>query len=316
MEFILTSYQPTELSDFRSLFTEAFNRNYSVETYTWQFLQNPAGFLVSNAIDQDNENKLAGTSSGVILKAQLNGKRCTSCRIQNSMTANEYRGQGLFKLTADDLARQFFEQGGDFMVTYPTRDISMHTFYSLGFRCFPIHTWRMQVNDEMQNRSGILHTEIADFNQEDVALMGEFLSQYNISQTRDIDFLNWRYGQHSDKKYYILRLKEEDILKAVLIYKIYQKELDIVDVFYPAKEAKYFETLLDELQRFATVHHCENINIWSAAHYSFHNLIVNYGFKETEMITNISFKFNPELEDELLEHIDNYYFSYGDSDVY
>ena len=316
MKFKLTTYNPDELKDFIALFNEAFNRTYKPETFSWQFLQNPDGFLVSNAKDADNDNKLAGTSSGVILNAQLNGKLGTSCRIQNSMTANEYRGKGLFKLTAEDLARQFFEQGGAFMVTYPTRDVSMHTFYSLGFKCFPIHTWRMQVNTEKHNLSGIVKSEIADFNQEDVALMSEFLNQYNISQTRDIDFLNWRYGKSPDKKYYILRLKKENKLNAILIYKIYQKELDIVDVFYPVNEGKYFEMLLDGLQYFASGHQCEQINLWSAPHYAFHNLMVEYGFKATEMITNISFKFNPELEGELLEHIDNYYFSYCDSDVY
>lgn len=111
-------YRPATQADIpaiNGLYNRVFGENRSLETYRWEFLQNPFGTSPAWVAEDTNTNQIIGHHAVIPLKL----RQCRSNvvlltgKIENTMLAPEWRGRGIYKELECRAQQKYREQGYD-----------------------------------------------------------------------------------------------------------------------------------------------------------------------------------------------------------
>lgn len=79
-------------------------------------------------------------------------------------------------------------------------------------------------------------------------------NEYPIILKRSREFLNWRYAERPDHKYYIFTLYNKNKNIGYMVLKIYKEKKilrgHIIDIFISQKDLRYFKYLVDRADVF------------------------------------------------------------------
>jgi hypothetical protein len=301
------------------LFNKIFEKNMSFAEWNWYYKDHPLVKSFINLAFCDTE--LAGSAAGVPFVFTTSSGDAKGIRIQHAMIEAEYRNRGLFKQMIQNISEQNVIPPFDFIFTFPTRDISLKCFLDLNYKTidklFPYFLDIKKTINVHNKDAGYSIQHEPLFDKADALFISDCLKQYTVFVKRDVDYLNWRYNRKSGKEYHVLRIAGNKGIEALVVYKIFEPSntIDIIEYFARSNETDVVNTVINRL----IAEHKKSIagfNIWMAPHYSCYDNFINAGFERTDFVTNFVVK---KISDESkvdYYNFENYYISYGDSDIY
>jgi hypothetical protein len=313
-------YRDGDEHGFTEMFGKVFGQPLNLDEWEWHYLNNPAWKSYINIAEC--RSSMVGSSAAVPFNMNGCNKILTGIRIQHAMVMAEFRRQGIFKQTVENITALRSSENFDLIFTFPTRELSLKTFISLKFAVigqlyqYNIPASKLQCLSEDPVKYEVQESPV--FTSSDAEFIDSCLYGYKVFLRRDADYLNWRYGTLSGKKYTKVKLYDSTGIKALLVYKKFEKDssYDIMECFVKENSLENIQQVLNVLMIKEGRENISGFNIWSAPHYRIHNAILQLGFEKTALNTHVAVKNLTEENEEEYLNFENYFFSFGDSDVY
>jgi hypothetical protein len=316
--------------------------------FEWQYLKNPEGMaIVITAKDDENGNSVVGVESILPMRIIVNQNIVKASLSCNSYVDPDYRKKGIFsKLVStvqeesikkeisciygvanDNSFNSFMKKGSSEIVDLPIlfRPLRLSDYFS-----FPLNVilrpfdnlWKVdrKINPKIADYDG-------DFDESFEVLTEKASKRIPIIQRRTKEFLNWRYRNNPTRQYKTFVLKENSVLKG---YTIARKTLVngksvgiivdfVVDSDENSKEIK--DLLTTTLEYFWNLGVSFVIATCGPFTLEF-KLLRQSGFRiAPKFLKPQSFHFilihsDSNREMEQLKKYDNWFFSFGDYDVF
>lgn len=241
-EFDISTFRPDSVGELASFLKEEYpSGEISDEKYlAWEYLGNPFGSaIVSTA--RNEEKKIISQYALAPMIVQVDGTGTLATLSLNTLTAEEYRGKGLFQSTANETFNYCAANEVAFTYGIPNSNsfpgfIRRLKFIHAGNLVFMARPLKpIKVFSAMMNRRNKKKGEsivfIPDENElknnsvselifpTDEKRYNDFLSHWDkqISIQRTPEYLNWRYVQNPLRKYTIFKLMVGDEIKAIAV---------------------------------------------------------------------------------------------------
>jgi len=318
--------------------------------FDWQYLHNPEDeALVMIARDDDNEqNPMIGIESLLPVNIMVEEKLVKVFLSCNSYVHPNYRNKRIFSKLLS-LAKKEYVKKDALCIYAVTNDKSFNSFVKQGFHeisnlpilfrplklsnyfPFPFNTilhffdniWKIKKN---------VNPNIIQFNDyfdESFEILSKKANQrIPIIKQRTKEFLNWRYKDHPTREYKIFILKENLVLKGYIITRktnVNGKSIGVIVDFLadsntnPKKIIDLIHVALDDFWNSDI-----SVTIAISGPTTFeHQSLSNAGFKTTPKFlkpqSNHFVLINSDSSKNYLEKLkkyDNWFFSFGDYDVF
>ncbi len=318
--------------------------------FDWQYRQNPSGkaFIVL-AKDEEKKNSIIGIESIIPMRLIIDQKIINASLSCNSAVDPDYQKKGIFSqlistmqdksikkgiscvygVANDNSINSFIKKGSIEIINLPllARPLKLSKYFSqpLGTLFEPFDgIWKIK---RKISSNVVLFT--SQFNAEFDDLTEKASKRVSIIQKRDKEFLQWRYGNHPSRKYRIFVLKEDSILRGYVITSyaiIHGKPIGIIVDFLVDAEVENKEPFKDLL--YVALEDLWKSEVSLAIATCRPGLVENEILKETGFFT-IPQIFKPQPLHFILiqfdssnnnlnklKAIENWYFSFGDYDVF
>lgn len=164
---------------------------------------------------------------------------------------------------------------------------------------------------------GIKFLKIKKFNSEWDNILRKICSRYALINLRDANYLNWRYSECPDKKYYILLGKENNYVRGYLILKEgiahRMKQGYIVDLFIEPDNKRLFEIFIAASIFFFRNRKINFVHFYSSNLF-FKTHLLKFGFKPIKKNNFFIFGKDNKLLKQVLKNKDYWFVTSGDGD--
>ena len=328
-------------------FSDSDNKN--PKYFHWQYNENPQGkAIIALCLDEKNNNFIVGQEP--IIPSNLNlGKTAIKSSISlNSAVHSKYRRRGIFSKLVSALPEIAMKEGISCVYTVPNAN-SHKTFLNEGWKeitHLPLLVRILNPSNYFKNRLKILLRPISFFYKiknidqagiekysgnfnEFEQLTSKLSTRIQVSQNRNQRYLQWRYKEHPTRKYniYIIRKKSE-IISYIITRKTESNGksigvvLDFVTDGKLENEKEFLNLVRYSLKELQNKNVATSIATFSPSLLEYKILCKAGFFKVPDflirspipLIVNIFDKNNHELN--RIENYDNWFFTYGDYDVF
>ncbi len=316
--------------------------------FDWQYRDNPNGkAIVLLARDDDSNNMLVGTNTIIPLKLIVDGEIIKSSLACNVQIHPNYRKKhifsnlllsmpdialvhdihSLFAIPNDNSFKAFINEGSIEIIHLPLliKPIRLSEYFD-----FPVKQILKPFDIFWKNRNIFSSIEELDGNFDDSFenLAKKASKRISVMNSRKKEFLNWRYKNHPTQKYQIFILKENNELIGYIITKIHylgKKKIGVildymVDADY--KDKTQLKILIDK----AISNFWDN-DVSVAIATSRNGLLENELLHSSGFFTTPSFlkpeslhfivhTFDDDKKHTKLKFFDNWFFTFGDYDVF
>lgn len=310
----LKEYNKGDENKIIDLFKKTFKQNMSLEYWKWNYDNELFSEKYINLMW--DKNILAGHYAVIPVNMLINNKLIKSGLSMTTMTALEYGKRGIFKSLASDLYTKIYNDV-DLVWGFPNNN-SIHGFLKhLGWKQImdiPMYTCKTY----KANTSNSNIKAIANFDEKFDDLFETVKEKYKIIVCRDSKYLNWRYEENPQNKYYYLVYEKDKKYLGYCIYKMYKVEdgkeqCDIVDIL-AVNEEIFTEMLSYTVHKMNDIK-VEQVNLWINSN-EFLECAKKIGFNETYFKTHVTCKINCDYLNEDIYDSSNWYLTMGDSDVF
>ena len=318
--------------------------------FDWQYRQNPCGkAVIVLAKDEEKNNSVIGIESIIPMRLIIDQKIINASLSCNSAVDPNYQKKGIFSqlisviqdksikkgisciygIANDKSFDSFIKKGSIEIINLPllARPLKLSKYFNPSLRTLfePFDgIWKIK---RKISSNVVLFTN--QFNTEFDGLTEKVSKRVSVIQKRDKEFLQWRYGNHPTRKYRIFVLREDSILRGYVITSsaiINDKPIGIIVDFLVDAESKNKESLKDLL--YAALEDLWKNEVSLAIATCRSGLLENEILKETgffmipqflkpQPLHFILIKFDSSINDlNKLKTIENWYFSFGDYDVF
>lgn len=316
--------------------------------FDWQYRDNPNGkAIILLARDDDSNNILVGTNTIIPLKLIVDGEIITSSLACNVQVHHNYRKKqlfsnllsampdsalahdinSLFAIPNDNSFKAFINEGSIEITHLPLliKPIKLSRYFSSPLKQIlrPFDIFWKSTNIF----SGIdEYDDIFDESFENLAKKTS--KRVSVMNSRKKEFLNWRYKNHPTQKYQVFTLKENNELFGYIITKIHyigKKKIGIILDYMVDSDYKN-RTELKNLIYKAISNFWEN-DVSIAITTSRNGLLENQLLRSCGFFIAPSFlkpvslhfiihTFNDDVKHAKLNNFDNWFFVFGDYDVF
>lgn len=316
MNLQIKNYNNGDMKKILSLFKDTFNRELSEEYWIWRYQEN----LIKEKYIKLmwDQGLLAGHYAlfPVELKAGSDIKKTGYS--MTTMVSSQYRKLGIF----NDLANSLYDDTNgslEFIWGFPNNN-SLHGFVKYLEWQLVTDIPMLEVNiDSFKGVETNINVINIDIFSNDYDVFFELVSQnYNIIVKRDSKYLNWRYINNPDNRYYVFEYRERDQLLGYCVYKLYQNDETlngyIVDIL--SLNDTVFVSLItksiNELKQLGAI----KAFIWMNDYDHLINL-KGLGFQSNDRTTHFACRLDSDktLDINILD-FSNWYLMMGDSDVF
>jgi hypothetical protein len=299
------------------LFEVVFRKRMSLNYWKWRFLDNPAGKTCIKLMWQDDQLVGHYAVSPVSFKS---GDDCfLSALSMSTMTHPDYGGRGIFTSLASSLYDYLHrDRGVELVWGFPNgnshygfiknlrwSDIAVvHTLFKNISNIKPLICENIRITEKFTNAHA--------------SVLKDVTAGFKFKVERNVEYLNWRYTHNPSNEYLIFEYNLGGNVQ-FLVTKLYPSPIDKnkSDIFIMEYGLLSHDLLNDFIQHLAShyIGLIENIAIWCNIHDSKHIQLEKMGFlfqgKQT-ILSAIS------LDPKYQEVFDNrnWYYTFGDSDVY
>ncbi|HEV2193260.1 MAG TPA: GNAT family N-acetyltransferase [Nitrosopumilaceae archaeon] len=317
--------------------------------FDWQYRINPQGkALILLAKDESKNEKIIGTNVLIPINLIIEKKAIRSSLACNVQVDPTYRGQGIFSKLLGSMKEYaekngvlyfyavpnkksfnaFIRQGAVKITSLPilVRPLNFSKFFNSPLqRIFKLFDWMWKINS-VENSKINLFTD--DFSEEFETFSNKATQRIPIMVKRDVSFFRWRYHSCPTRKYKIFTLKEDSQLKGYIITRITkfeEKTIGVIVDFLVDDEIRDKKSLkdlvntalLDLIHNGASVAiaTCNKRFLESTILHETRFFSVPNSFKP-QQLNFISSSFTQDEYVKKLANYDNWFFSFGDYDIF
>ena len=317
--------------------------------FDWQYLNNPEGeAIVITAKDDEKQNTIVGVESILPMNILVNKKIVNASLSCNSYVDPDYRNKGIFSklismvleqsvkknilciygVANDNSFNSFVKKESHEISNMPIlfRPLRLSNYFS-----FPISTI-LRVFDNIWKSKKNVNPNVVEFDgyfDESFEILANKASQrIPVIKQRTKEFLNWRYRDNPTRQYKTFVLKENSVLGGYIITRkteINGKSVGVIVDFLvdsdtnPAGIKDLVQIALDDFWKSGV-----SVTIAISGPLTFeYQTLSNAGFKiapkflKPQSAHFILINSDPNREDlEQLKKYDNWFFSFGDYDVF
>ena len=327
-KYNLRPFRPGDEKGILNLWETAFKSNMDLDLFKWKYLENPYSKTMMLCVTDDSE--IVTFYGGIPFKFQYNANIVHVVNLMDIMSHPDHRANKVFEKTAKQFIEYFCTPGNLlYMYGFPGK---LH--YSIGkkildykkisnvsyFKAFP---------SELNNKKNIadkmpVELEVIE-NMEGLASEFDLLWEsckiyYPFSIVRDASFVKWRFFDHPEKQYSVLRFinSDDDSVTAYAVLIVNERKATIVDLLLPDSQI-LFRQIINCISEYVIELglNLEEIDIWLPENHFFTNHALSSGFKKENEPTGIIptvalYEHSPSLE----WIKSNLYYNMGDGDLF
>jgi len=311
----IRDYKKGDEIEILHLFEMVFKKPMSIEYWLWRFENNPAGkHFIKLMWDND---KLVGHYAVSPVMMQIEDSNFLTSLSMSTMTHPEYGGRGIFKDLASSIYDQLENEKGVVSIWgYPNGNSHYGFVKNLGWKDLAVvHTLGMTTERLTAKLSERIEIGLS-FSNLHAQILSECSAPFSVKINRSVAYLKWRYIDNPSNKYTIFQFKDSNEFIVTKLYKspnisdtweVFIMEFGIKDI---AKIHELFEHIMayynEPISRFC---------IWMSLWHTMHIQLEKIGFVPFGKQTFLGAKYD-ENSFNLLGNFRNWYYSFGDSDVY
>lgn len=314
--------------------------------FDWQYRNNPNGkAIVLLAQDDSNDNKIVGTNTIIPTKLLIEEEEILSSLACNVQVHSDYQKQGvfskllssmsllakkqeissLFAIPNENSFNSFINEGSTEIIQLPllVRPLKFSRYFNSPFaKILKIFEFFYKIKISSDN------VEEFDGNFENFEkLLQKISKRVPIIQNRSKEYLKWRYLDHPTRKYQIYVLKKDDELIGYIIIKIHtlnNKKIGVI-LDYVVDSNVSEESLKSLIEKALDYFWENNVSVAISTCRSGlleYKLLRRHGFfnipsflkpESLHFIVRL-FESNEKLK--TLTEFDNWFFTFGDYDVF
>lgn len=290
----------------------------TLDNWYWKFTdRNPAGH--SFIWVAEHEGQLIGHFAAVPYKLKVFDEVITASHTIGALVDKKYQNRGLLKFVGEKLMCELVENNVPYTWGFPNRNA--HRFENVVLKYNDLilfDIWKAERASLKEVKPDAAVREINQFGPEFDRLWEQCSSQYTIAVKRDSVYLNWRYLQRPDWKYYPLACYEGEELKGYAVLKLYREESVLrghfVDIFAGKDDRRTLERLIDAGIHFLLSQQITEITVLFKGNPLIESLFIEKGLSQVQ--TQIPLILRVNKEHKYIEQVKdsaNWYFCMGDS---
>lgn len=311
----LRKYKSKDEEQILDLFEVVFKKKMSADFWRWRFKDNVLNETTVRVVEESKKIIAHYASSPVnFLIDNVTMKVALS---MTTMTHPEHNGKGYFKCLAVDLFSDLQTNGYAFIYGFPNLNSHFGFVNSLAWKDVervPVLQLKETVFEDMISfETSLKFNSIDSFTEQHFLLFDQYTSNYRIKLKRDAQYLNWRYKEHPENKY--LCFGDSN---SFVVYKIYDNagcvEIDICEWILPP-DMNYIKAVFSHILKVSALANftVKAINLWLPLNDPRHLLLEKIGFSFGKNFTFLAYRplgLNPGSS------LSDWYYSFGDSDIY
>jgi len=312
----ITNYLPGSEGSILALFELVFGREMSKSYWQWRFADNPAGKFMIKLMWEGEQLIGHYAVSPVVLNVE--GQAYPTALSMTTMTHPDFIGKGIFRELAAALYDELYSSG-KIKAIWGFPNSNSHYGFIKNLQWQNIGVVNTLI---ISNKLGAIPDSainyVDEFNKDHLKLINLTLENYPVSIHRDLDYLNWRYVANPSNQYKIMELRDNE-LSALIVYKEYKHnsakeiEINVMEIFckpdYDLMQ-RMFKNIFYEYQG-----RTNKISLWLSLWDPRYILLEKMGFIMSGKNTFLSYHSKDTTNDKL-SNLKNWYYSFGDSDVY
>ncbi|WOK05362.1 GNAT family N-acetyltransferase [Imperialibacter roseus] len=312
----LSDYTIGDEEKILQLFKAAFGKDMSPAYWKWRFQDNPAGkHMIKLMWDED---KLVGHYAVSPVLLNLNKKKVLTSLSMTTMTHPEYGGRGIFGELATALYKDLEEKYQVKAVWgFPNNNSHYAFVQKLGWKNIGLAHTIVCSGEKISRPENVPVNVLDDFTLRHAEILQTEVGKFDISVDRSIDYLRWRYLQNPSHKYKIFEVKGEEG-NALAVAKKYVDPTGKMSVNIMEIGGTTSPKLLGQLIG-AISHHFSgsplDCTMWLSLFDRRYALFEKLGFIPSGQTTYLGFYSNFDVAGTMAD-FRNWYYSFGDSDVY
>jgi len=246
--------------------THPFNRR-DLKNWFWKYKgRNPAGkSLIWVA---ENKGKLVATFSIIPMNYLIKNKIIKGSHSIAMIVHPQWQNKGLIKFVADKLFQHAIERKIKFIYGYPNTNAYQIHKSIFGYKDInqqKLFYKKLKKIDYFDEHI-IKEKKILRFDSEIDKLWKSIKNQYNVCVERSKQFLNWRYTNRPDVKYFLFEYYQDNKIVGYSVLKKYKEKKitrgHIIDVFYNKKILNLFDFIIKSNCNFLYKNNCQEIELW------------------------------------------------------
>lgn len=210
---------------------KAFKQDLDEGRWEWKFLRNPNSekVYVSYMLE---DGVLASHYAVSPLKLNYNGQWLDFGLINTAMTRPGYEGRGYLGELAKALHKELEKDGFVGLITFPTRQRTLGIF-KYNFQWIDLQTLKIWQVTKPLAGSNHYTFKTGKVKKSNLTLVAEMLfTEKRFYSLRNEINMGWRYIEHPVNQYYFLEISQKDKVEGLFFYKVFGKEIDLMDGFY------------------------------------------------------------------------------------
>ncbi|MEO8086041.1 MAG: GNAT family N-acetyltransferase [Bacteroidota bacterium] len=315
----------------------------------WEYKDNPFGNAVVT-LAKDRQHTLASQYAVIPLEVVVNGKILKGSLSLNTLTAEKFRGMGLFTGAAEENYSRCTKEEILFTIGVPNRNsfpgfknkLRFANPGNLNFLIKPLHPIRMiksflikngeKKGEELRviiNESGMVKKSISFFNPvADAEIYESFWTGWkkknSIAINRTVDYMSWRYFKNPMRNYEVFKLVEKEKMKAIISTRAMNifgmRAIVVMDLL--SEDVKYASELLQAISNVAKESNMDIVIAATANKKRAYSIFRKSGYWHVpEFLLPQQLPFIIRLHknfegSEVLFDLENWHFSFGDYDIF
>jgi hypothetical protein len=294
------------------LFKLVFKKGMSKEFWNWRFKSNVLKEVQLQLVEVDTA--IVAHYAVCPVEFLVEGHLSNAALSMTTMTHPEHNGKGYFKQTANALYGKMLNENYSFIYGFP--NLNSHYGFKKSLGWFDIERIpTLQISSERlqlsSSNTSIAFHEIYAFDESHTLLCQKYTAEYKFKLNRNAAYLNWRYNEHPENKYFAFG--DEN---GFVVYKKFLTpngvEIDICELMVPSDET-YMLNMLQRIINSNASARISAINLWMPMTDARHLLLEKIGFGFSGQVTILAYR---PLVNELSVSLSDWYYSFGDSDIY
>ena len=307
-------YDETPFSDesLAELYISIYGGSFNFSNWNWRSKENPLESHPNIAYIEEN-NKLISFYSVSQTEFINNGKNIKCGLMNSAMTHPDFRGNGLYTKTVVQLHDHLFKHKSfDFLYGFSNHNSHRIHRKQVGWKdLFVLNNFycnsRILLSLKQNVNPLIFNIYNAyDYNFNSISNLQTLGKHYGFYISPES--LKWRIALNPRNKYQILEITNTSETVGLIIYKQYNKSIDIMEIFFKDLD-HYFEIFKQGLIQLSE--NSEGIYIWSNLYSDEHLYLESLGFQEREFNTYFGY-----ISNKLVIDREKIHFRFIDSDVY
>lgn len=311
----LRKYKSGDEEQILDLFEVVFKKKLSTDFWNWRFRDNVLNETTIRVVEE-NEKIIAHYATSPI-NFLVDNSTVKAALSMTTMTHPEHNGKGYFKRLAGELFTDLQTDDYAFVYGFPNLNSHFGFINSLAWQDverIPVLQLRESLfANVLTCDTNIEFNAIDLFTDQHFLLFEQYTSNYRIKLKRDAKYMNWRYKAHPENTYQCFGDE-----KSFVVYKTYNNagsiEIDICEWIVPADLNYIKAVFLHILKNPAlTNSSIKAINLWLPLNDPRHLLLEKIGINFGHNLTFLAYRplgLNPG------SNISDWYYSFGDSDIY